>query len=335
MHIMLVLVVGALVGSNSVQAVPQKVCQELALAVSLTPGGPANQTVRGTLCRPESAPPGSTPIDILTPGATYNRSYWDFPLGGGYYSYVDRTVRAGRATFAYDRLGTGASSHPLSVQLSILNEAEVLHQIVTWARPRFTEVNTIGHSMGSVISIQEAADHDDVDRLVVTGELHALGPASPLLAASTYPATLDPRFFLKPLDVGYFTTLPGLRGALFYLAGGASAEVIAWDEATKDVVPATGLVGIALQMEAPPLLNVAQRVRAPVFAIAGAQDTQLCGLTLDCTSPAAVQANEELYYSSAASVTAETVPFTGHDLALHYSAPESFARIDQWIRETP
>lgn len=336
MHMKLVLVfVGALVGSTPLEAAARAGCQEVALPVSLTPGGPAHQTVRGTLCYPDSAPPGSTPLDILTAGATYTRAYWDCPLNNGFYSYVARTLRAGRATFAYDRLGTGASSHPLSAWLTLDSEAEVLHQIVAWARPRFTEINTIGHSLGSVISIQEAAVHDDVDRLVITGELHAVGPGIAQLATSVYPALLDPRFFLKSLDAGYLTTLPGVRGSLFYGVGGTRPEVMAWDEANKDVVPAGTLAGLALQLEQPPLLNVAQWIQAPVFVIAGAQDMQLCGLTLDCTSPEAVQANEALYYSSAASVTAETVPLTGHDLALHDSAPESFAKIDQWIRSTP
>ena len=67
-------------------------------------------------------------------------------------------MQAGRAAFDYDRIGTGASSHPLSTELTIDSEAYVLHQIVSWLRASegYSQVNLIGHSLGSVISIQEA-----------------------------------------------------------------------------------------------------------------------------------------------------------------------------------
>ena len=312
-------------------------CQDLTLPVALLPGQPADQILSGTYCEPLTWQAGPREVDVLTPGATYNRTYWDWPVDPALYSYVDKTLAAGRATFDYDRIGTGASSHPLSTEITIGTEAYVLHQIVTWLHGSFgySEVNLVGHSLGSVISIEEAGLYHDVSRVVITGLLHlpdvGMGFAG-TLESLLYPAASDPRFTGLDLDLGYLTTIPGDRAADFY-SSSADPAVIAYDEAHKDVVPATDLATLATTWALPPGLNLSDWITAPVLVVVGAQDAIFCAdpPVLDCGAPAQLLANEAPYYARAASLTVYSIPDTGHDVALHPTADQSFALINGWI----
>lgn len=327
----------ALATASSGTAVRPGTCQQIRLPVALGPGRPASQVVAGTYCLPGTWAAGPREVDVLTPGATYDSSYWDWPVDPALYSYVDKTLGAGRATFDYDRLGTGASSRPPSSALLITSEAYVLHQIVTWAHGYlgYVQVNLVGHSLGSVISIQEAGQYQDVSRVVVTGLLHAPNVGAGFattLASLLYPAVFDPQFAGQGLDAGYLTTDPGDRAADFFSAA-ADPVVVGYDEAHKDVVPVTDLVTLATTWALPPGLNAADRITAPVLVVIGEQDAIFCTdpPVLDCAQPDEVLAIERPYYASAPSLSVDVIPATGHDIALHPSADQSFTLISDWI----
>ena len=312
-------------------------CTGVRLPVALAPGQQAGQTISATYCTPATWAAGSREVDVLTPGATYDRSYWDWPVDPATYSYVDKTLLAGRATFDYDRIGTGASSHPPSTDLAIGAEAYVLHQIVGWLRAAcgYSQVNLIGHSLGSVISVDEAGEYQDVSRVVVTGLLHLPGIGAGFattLESLMHPAALDPEFIGTGLDLGYLTTLPGSRASDFYSPAAAPA-VVSYDEAHKDVVSATDLATLATTWALPPGMNASDDITVPVLVVIGEQDAIFCTdpPVLDCSEPGAVLATELPYYASAPSLSVDVIPATGHDVALHPSAGESFAEISQWI----
>jgi pimeloyl-ACP methyl ester carboxylesterase len=211
-------------------------------------------------------------------------------------------------------------------------QAYVLHQLVQFARGQHpgAQINVIGHSFGSFMAIREAGVYHDIDRLVATGALHGLGPAAATGSTSFYPAQLDPQF--SPLlDPGYLTTVPGARQSLFYSAS-ADPAVIADDEAHKDILSSTEFSLGLTDFLTPGGLNIAAQVTVPVLGMAGELDALICGLTLDCTNAAAVQANEEAYYLAAPSVSTVVVANTGHDLNLHPSISSSFATINQWLQ---
>lgn len=333
----LVLLAGACASVASAQAVPH--CTDLHIPVALSPTAAVDQSVAATLCLPAS-PTASTQLDLMTPGTTYNRSYWDWPQNKPLYSYVDKTLSAGRATLNYDRIGTGRSSHPFSLDISVQSDAYVLHQLVQWVKAHgFTSVNLIGHSYGSIVSVQEAGTYHDTDRLVITGLTHALdgagtgvGVGLPLVIASLYPATLDPQFLLSTLDAGYLTTLPGSRGPVFYSAS-ADPNVIAYDEAHKDLFSEGDVTSEAGTFFLPAPLNTSNAITEPVLLVLGQEDALFCTLpaALDCTNSASLFNAEALYYSAAPSITAKIIPDTGHDLALHPSANQSFQVIENWI----
>jgi pimeloyl-ACP methyl ester carboxylesterase len=329
---------GALLTVNRAEAADSTLghCQAVQLPVALAAGQPAGQTVSATYCQPVTWAPGPHQIDVLTAGATYDSLYWDWPENPTLYSYVDKTLQAGRATFNYDRIGTGASSHPLSTLVTVPAEAYVLHEIVNWAHDQgYSKVDLIGHSYGSAVTMQEAGTYQDANRVVVTGLLHVPNIGAGVLGvviSALHPAALDPEFSRDGLDLGYLTTDPGTRGAIFYWSS-ADPDVIAYDEAHKDVWTLAAELTFATTWPLPPPLNASNSITAPVLTVVGQDDVILCTLpgALDCSSDAAVATLESPYYTSAASLSANVVPDTGHDLALHPSADTSFNIINQWI----
>lgn len=312
-------------------------CKEMTVRVALQPDGPRDQTIAGTFCKPRWHK--TKTVDVLVHGSTYNRSYWDFPVDSPKYSYVEQNLRAqsGRATFNYDQLGNGKSSRPVSTAVTMDAEAFVLHQIIQHFKKakHYREVNVIGHSFGAMIGIREAANfsdvRDDVDRLVVTGSLQGLGPALQNGEIQTYTAQEDPQFAGKGYDEGYRTVRPGVKSVFYYLPA-ADPDVIAYDEAHKDVISATKYAEGVAQRPVPAGSNLTNQVRVPVLLIAGQQDRLYCGITFDCTDTAAVRAFQLPYYTNAASFKVVTIPQTGHDLALHPSATDSFREIDHWLK---
>jgi len=310
-------------------------CKSVQLPVALAAGQPANQVVSGTLCKPLIWS-GAHEVDILAHGGTYNRTYWDYPYHNLLYSYVHDTLVAGRATFAYDAIGDGTSSHPVSTVITGDASAYVLHQVVQWARQQqhFHKVITVGHSFGGFTTVAEAGTYHDVDGVVATGVAHSLNPNTLQLAiADSYPANLDPLFQGKNLDSGYLTTVPNTRADVYF---GTTAEpgLIAYDEAHKDLLSLSMLIDVLSLIQNPPAQNISTHITVPVLEIIGQQDAFFCGAgaAIDCNSTAAYQTFEAPYYPSAPSFTAKIVPNTGHDLTLHPSALASFYTINQWIQ---
>jgi len=309
-------------------------CNAVQLNVALAAGQPADQTISGTFCKPLWWS-GAHEVDVLVHGGTYNRTYWDYPYNNLLYSYVKDTLAAGRATFAYDALGDGSSSHPVSTAITGASSAYVLHQVVQWARHQqhIPKVVTVGHSFGGFTAVAEAGTYKDVNGVVATGVAHAFSPDTIQAATQdSYPANLDPQFQGKNLDSGYLTTVPGTRGAI-YFGPTADPNLIAYDEAHKDTLSLSMLLDVLSLGQTPAAQNISNQITAPVLEIIGQQDAFYCaGGAIDCTSQTAFTNYEAPYYAHAANFTAKLVPHTGHDLTLHPSAFASFLTINQWIQ---
>lgn len=307
-------------------------CQNVTRHVAVVPGQPQNQTISGTLCTPTTWAAGTHAVDIMVHGATYNRNYWDFPYNQATYSYVNPTLQAGRAAFYYDRLGDGNSSHPLGTTVTVDADSYILHQLIGWLTPSYPSTTIIGHSLGSLISAQEASTYNDAKRLVITGYLHGkgLGLGLPQVIGSFYPASLDPQF-AGLLDPSYLTTLPGSRGTAFYYSPTADPAVIAYDEAHKDLLSTPELAAVPTALDTPAPLNVTDNIKIPTLVMMGDHDALFCGVLVDCTSEASMMANEAPYYAQVPSLTVKSVPGTGHDLTTHPSSHASHAMMDDWI----
>ncbi|MFL6234946.1 MAG: alpha/beta hydrolase [Thermoanaerobaculia bacterium] len=306
-------------------------CEEVTFAVNLSPGDASVYNVFGVLCSQGSLEHKT--IQITLHGATYSHLYWDFPFQTETYSYMRRATEAGYAVLNLDRIGIGQSDHPAADAVTIEANGYVVHQIVQALRggnlviPSFGRVSAervalVGHSLGSVISMQEAGTYGDVDGVVLTGVSHNVTPALGEILSSLYPANLDPHFAGRSIPDGYLTSLPGLRG-VFYQAPFFDPLVVAIDDQTKETVT------IAELNTAVPALGLSAAIHAPVLVVVGDFDAAFC--TAPSCSASGSLASEPSFYPADACAEAVAIPNTGHDLNLHYSAPLTYDTILNWM----
>ena len=334
-----ILAVAPMAGAQA-SVLPALTCSDHTLQVRIADPGPADQTMWGQLCYRGNHEPAT--VQLLVHGATYNHLYWNFPYGGGYYSYVDAATAAGYATFDVDRVGEGNSSHPPSAGLDLTAGAVALHDAVTALRSgaadghAFQHVIMVGHSIGSSEVWLEAARYHDVDAVIVTAALHALSPNIGALEGDLYPAVDDPAFAGSALDPGYLTTLPGTRGSLFYDPQTADPGLIATDEANKGTTTGAELGGAAAIIGAPPAQQPSYQINVPVLSVVGEDDALFCtGVTeYNCASTKSVQSFESQYYAPGAHLRVVVIPNTGHDLALSTTAPLTDAAMIGWSLST-
>jgi pimeloyl-ACP methyl ester carboxylesterase len=293
--------------------------------VPLVVSGPAR--VSGELC----AAAGDGVVHLLVPGATYNSSYWDFPYQPERYSYVRAMRDAGIATFRLDRLGTGDSNRPASLEMSLLSHAEVVRQVALALRTgslgqSFEKVVLVGHSYGTLVTYAAVgADPNLVDGVIATAV--SRGPDLPglveILVTFSHPASLEGGRF-SGLDPGYLTTIRGQRGD-FYYGPSVDPQVVAVDEATKDVQSTTDLATIGL-----PLLSTLN-FRKPVLNVMGENDLVFCQL-IPCSSPLSPWNAEPLLFPQVSSYDSLIVRETGHNINLHPNGHVFFEKAIEWTR---
>lgn len=294
-------------------APPPQVCAEVRLPVALE----ARATIAGTLCRPRGAPPRA--IQLLVHGSTYTRAYWDWPGHGGTYSWVGAMHRAGWATLAIDRLGSGRSSHPAAGRVTYEGNVRAVDRVADRLRARWPRARLVlvGHSYGSLVVTAVASRRRDVAAVIATGITTAPGPRTGGLAPCLVPAA-------RP---GYLTTRTGCRAGVFFDAASADPQVIAEDEARKGTLTPAEVVGTPIAgAGAWPVAGI----RAPSLVVVGDRDALFCGPAEVCASSSALATAERPRWARA-KLTAMVQPASGHDLNLHRSAPALFAAVARWL----
>jgi pimeloyl-ACP methyl ester carboxylesterase len=290
--------------------------------VALAASDPTKAEIAGTLC----TKPGNRILMITLHGATYNRMYWDWPQDPSTYSFV-QNQRPGISVLNLDRLGAGESEHPPSVVVNATTQAYAVHQIVQAMRSRgFTTVVLVGHSLGCGIAVLEAATYHDVDGLILTGFLHTFAEGGRQVPMSLYPAVLDPLFTDQLFDPGYLTTRPGTRSmSSFYNTAIADPEVIAYDDAHKDVVTATDVAQFVSIVNN---RSFAREVDVPVLSLQGQYDAGFCD------PPDCPQAEREPdAWGPAAQLELHVIPDAGHNIHLHAATAQiEFDYIDGWLQ---
>ncbi|MFH8611464.1 alpha/beta hydrolase [Streptomyces sp. NPDC018029] len=279
-----------------------------------------------------SLPPGEAPdtVLLLLPGLTYDRRYWAAP---GALGYTRHAVGEGYAVLALDRPGTGASEHPPAEQVTVESNVEAVHQVVTAlrrggpGRPAFRRVVAVGHSLGSGIALIEAARHRDLDALVVTGLLHAIGPLYPEAMPALYPAAEDALLAPTNPPENYLTTRPGRRAALYEHPAGMDPGMSAWHEDTKSTVTA----GEGFTLDAIYQPEVAAEIRVPVLLVVGREDRLFGGGDASTEDAASVVAYERKFYTGATDLEAFVVPDAAHSLNVHRTAPSWYAAAHEWL----
>jgi pimeloyl-ACP methyl ester carboxylesterase len=315
----------AAAGTTPAGSLPPPKCSDHYFPVTM---GVTSLRVHGTLCLPAKG--NATTVQVLEPGATYNAGYWDPPVDGGAYSYVDHATAAGYATLALDRVGTGLSGHPASTLVTGTGEAQVVHEVITQLHTghagvsRFDRVALVGHSLGSLISVIEASTYHDEQAVILTGWSTSIDAAAVL--ADLEPATDDPDLHVS--DSGYETTKPGTREALFDDATDVDPAVVAWDEATKDTVSTSEVSDSAQLGESPAEL---QRITVPVLVADGSADTIMCEAPVNCSTAAELTASVAADFAPAARLTATVLATAGHDNSLAANAGQWYAAATAWL----
>ncbi|MQA85658.1 MAG: alpha/beta fold hydrolase [Streptosporangiales bacterium] len=301
-------------------------CRDYRVPVSSLPGtGNAGEHhIAGTLCMPAGRSPDT--VQLLIPGGTYNHTYWDFPVPG--YSYARAAAARGQATFNIDRFNTGRSSDLPPALVTVDVDAAAVHQVIEALRAggvggvRFSRVVTVGHSVGSMVAIQEAATYHDVDGLILSAFTNY--PSADLLAGlATFQLLVPARN--EPL--GEMTTAPGARGPWFHAEDNADQAVIAKDEATKDTITASEMA----TMSVPMLTLPTNLITAPVLIANGQHDRVFACVTRPCDDTAMLRRTEVPRFTSAASLDAFVLPGAGHSVNLARNRDEFFDVATAWV----
>ncbi|GAA2812500.1 alpha/beta hydrolase [Crossiella cryophila] len=312
-------------------------CRDLSIPVSLLdlPLLSLDQTMYGRLCTPAG---GSNTVQVLIPGGTYNSSYWDIAHSPETRSYRKAQNKAGFATLALDRIGSGRSSKPLSALLTAFTQANAVNHVVKAMRsgslgPRFGKIILGGHSLGSAISVIVAAKHQNVDGVLIAGQLHRLNLTGiiPTLTTLT-PVLLDPKPAFRLLDPTFLTTAVGQRYTAFHRGGPLVEAAVAEDEANKDGLAAGEAVdGILLGT----ILPLSKLIKVPVLLAMGGNDQVFCGglLGSDCSSSEALRQFEAPNFAPAARLRTFVLPDYGHSFNYAPNASEFFQATARWAEE--
>ncbi|WP_225843364.1 alpha/beta hydrolase [Streptomyces albus] len=302
-------------GPASATGTRSAICRATTVEVTL---GKGTGRMWGELCRPA----GSSPDTVVTMvhGATYNHNYWDFPYQPDKYSFRKMLNGAGYATFVVDRLGTGNSTVPPSSELNLTVEARQMHEVVQGLRTGriggtgFGKVVLAGYSLGSAVTSIEASTFHDVDAVLITALGHYNNPAGTQaiidngLSPNDDPVLKDRHHY----DDGYATTKPGSRKHVFYADRPMDPGVLATDELTKDA-------NVFTEAADPLVIDpaVSRAIDVPVMFALGDRDPLMCGDGYeDCSSQAALRAQEAPFWTSAPSFDVILVEDAGHGLNL-------------------
>lgn len=302
-------------------------CTERWFDVRLAADAVDTYRVVGVLC--DRSSDAAQPVLLTVSGAGYGPVYWDFPYQPETYSFVRAAAAAGFATFNLSRIGIAASDHPDSSLLDVDAQAHALHDVVQQLRSELGEatVVAVGHSLGSVTSLAtQLMFPGDFDGLLLTGFIHNRSPAfGAALAGASYSALEDPRFADAGFDDGYQTTRDGGR-VVFYVEDNTDPEVIRVDDETKETLT----LGEALTLR-DYYDDQSLAVDVPVALFEGDQDLLGCDENVVCTDPGAVEMHEQAFWSASACLEVDVVPNTGHNINLHRNAPETYARMLDWV----
>ena len=246
-------------------------------------------------------------------GGGYHRGYWHPVFADDSYSFARWFTARGKAVLAIDMLGMGQSSQPepesrLTMAIIAAAHAEALRQVVAqWGGP--VSVTGLGHSMGGMMVIAQAASHPAMDRVAVLGWAN-----EPMILGDTDVASLQARM---PTS-GYIATPREPMRRLFY-AEDVPLALIEADEAHASPTPVT----MGRNALTPGIVHAAAAsIAVPVLVVQSVIDT----------SPAPDK--EPGYFSSAPSVELQILEAAAHCQNFAGTRAEHWAQLNDWIERT-
>jgi alpha-beta hydrolase superfamily lysophospholipase len=136
---------------------------------------------------------------------------------GRYEHVAGRLVAEGYAVYAIDHRGHGRSGGPRALIDRMSNAVADLHTLVTLAVSRHpgAAVFLLGHSMGGMVSLRYAIDHEErLSGLVLSGPLAALDPApAPQRIIAGIVSTVAPKAGLLAIEPSLISRDPAVVSA--------------------------------------------------------------------------------------------------------------------------
>lgn len=301
------------------------------IPVAVPPDSPQEYEITADLTLPSESDRQPV-VQVLVPGLTYDRHYYDFPYQPEQYSYVRRATNAGYLVLNIDRIGSGESDHPPPEYTTLATNAVVLQQVIQALRAEeidgieASEVLLVGHGYGALAAVKQQAQYGAADALVLTSytQQYAHLPNLPRWLSPPETVPVHERSHIDTLPAGYHTTAAGTR-AIYYNTAHADPAVIARDDQHSQPFTETELE------TATAVVDESLNVSVPVLEIVGDQDSVFCGAK-PCTAPLGARTTEPLLWPKA-DFTMEVLPGVGHALFLHQSAPKAFSLIEMWATE--
>lgn len=318
---------------------PVVTCSDQTVPVTVSPTDPTVYHVVGQLCGVDDPVRGQQTVQLFVSGVTYDHTYFDMtPRGTN--SYVAAAIKRGYSTFNFDRLGVGLSDHPPADKLTLQSNAYVVGQVIQKLRSgaldnqRFTTVVGVGHSFGTAILqylTGTATDATTAPDYLVLGSflMTAYIPGQTALGNSLYAAESDPKFASSGFGANYVTTQPGTRGSTMYNTASADPALIAEDEANKQTATISERASIPVARD----VNITRAIKVPALITVGQNDNLFCNdaAGLSCTDSATIMTREGSNYSAKACLSAYVVAGSGHAVAGHLHAEDSFTASNDWL----
>lgn len=285
------------------------------------------------LCFPVGTLPNPSSIQFLTHGVGFDKSYWDFYSAD--YSYQDAAALKGYTTFAYDRLGIGASDHPDPIQVvQAPLEIAIAHSLIqslrsgSIASTSFKKVLGVGHSLGSELTNAITSQYPkDVDAAILTGfsvDEQGLPPFFSSLDLVLANANNPVKFGALPNGYLITESKAGNQFAFFRFPGFAP-ELLDAGTAAKETFT-IGELFTNSQFVAP-----APGFTGPIDVVDGEFDLPFCQSNCLVPNNKAAAVKAALYPNAAASSTYYIAKGAGHGLNLHYSAKDAYAHIFEFV----
>lgn len=269
--------------------------------------------IAATLHLPEEMPDGRLDLIFAVHGGGYTRNYWHPHFADDSYSFARFFTGNGKSVFTIDMLGMGHSSTPEPesrldrMKIAAAHSAALAHCVAELDRP--VSVTGLGHSMGGLMIITQAAAHQGLDRVAVLGWSN-----QPMVLGDTDVASLQANLILS----GYLATPREPMRKLFYWSD-VPTELIEADEAGGSTTPAclgrdaltAGIVHAASAQIAIPVLVVQSEID---------------------TSPAPEREAE--YFSNSPSVELQTLQNAAHCQNFASNRKSHWTQINDWIDRT-
>jgi len=282
------------------------------MVINVTAAAGIDETVEiaASLHTPDNWREHSEHLVFAIHGGGYTRHYWNPSFADESYSFARWFCDRGKAVLAIDMLGMGESTRPeaeskLSRATIACAHAAALTQVLE-GLGRKVSVTGVGHSMGGMMIISQAAAHPVFDRVAVLGWAN-----EPMVLGDTDVNELQAGL----VPDGYLATPREAMRKLFYWPD-VPFEIVEADEANGSLTPST-LGRAALTPGV--VHDDARQIIIPVVLVQSEIDT----------SPAPER--EPGYFPAAKSVELQIMPQAAHCQNLAATREQHWIALNEWI----